>query len=146
MATKKEKEISEFGFKMCVADEVHYLKSRDAKRVKTLVPILQRSKRVILLSGTPVLAKPVEIYNTVKIIRPDVIPSFFNFAQRYCNPTQGRYGMEYNGATCTAELHFMLQSMFMIRRLKKDVLEQLPDKRRQKIEVTTDPKYIKEMN
>ena len=33
----------------------------------------------------------------------------------------------------------------MIRRLKKDVLSQLPDKRRQKIEVQTDPKKLAEM-
>jgi SWI/SNF-related matrix-associated actin-dependent regulator of chromatin subfamily A-like protein 1 len=65
---------------MCVADEAHFLKSRDAKRVKNLVPILQSSKRVLLLSGTPVLAKPVEIYNMMKIIRPDVMPSFLHFA------------------------------------------------------------------
>ena len=33
----------------------------------------------------------------------------------------------------------------MIRRLKKDVLAELPDKRRQKIQIQTDPKVIKEI-
>jgi SNF2 family DNA or RNA helicase len=34
----------------------------------------------------------------------------------------------------------------MIRRLKKDVLKELPDKRRQKIEVTVDKKIQTEIN
>ena len=34
----------------------------------------------------------------------------------------------------------------MIRRLKKDVLDQLPDKRRQKVEIGVDEKIKKELN
>ena len=33
----------------------------------------------------------------------------------------------------------------MIRRLKKDVLDQLPDKRRQKVEISVDEKIVKEL-
>ena len=33
----------------------------------------------------------------------------------------------------------------MIRRLKEDVLKQLPDKNRQKIDVETDPKIVKQI-
>jgi hypothetical protein len=35
-----------------------------------------KSKRVILLSGTPILARPIEIYNVARIIRPDIFYSF----------------------------------------------------------------------
>jgi SNF2 family DNA or RNA helicase len=45
-----------------------------------------------------------------------------------------------------AELHYILRKAYMIRRLKKDVLDQLPDKRRQQIEVQTDPKIVKKLN
>ena len=99
------------------------MKSRDAKRSKNLIPILTASKRVILLSGTPVLARPVEIYNTLKILRPDTTPLFSQFADRYCNPTKNRFGWDYTGAACTQELHYLLSKIFMIRRLKKDVLD-----------------------
>lgn len=40
----------------------------------------------------------------------------------------------------------MLLKAYMIRRLKKDVLDELPDKRRQQIEVSTDPKIVKQIN
>ena len=43
--------------------------------------------------------------------------------------------MDYSGATHMAELHYILLKSYMIRRLKKDVLDELPDKRRQQIEV-----------
>jgi SWI/SNF-related matrix-associated actin-dependent regulator of chromatin subfamily A-like protein 1 len=45
-------------FKVVVADEAHYLKNFGNKRSDTLTPFLSSRKRVILLSGTPALAKP----------------------------------------------------------------------------------------
>jgi SWI/SNF-related matrix-associated actin-dependent regulator of chromatin subfamily A-like protein 1 len=63
-------------FRVAIADEAHYLKSRDSQRARNLVPLLMRAKRVILLSGTPILARPVEIYNLARIIRPDIFHSF----------------------------------------------------------------------
>lgn len=92
--------------------------------------MIEAAKRVILMTGTPVLAKPVEIYNIIRILRPDICPKFKDFAERYCAPEVGRYGIDYSGASCTIELHHILSTIFMIRRLKKDVLDQLPDKRR----------------
>lgn len=50
-------------FKIHIVDESHYLKSRDSLRAKNLVPVLMRSKRILLLSGTPILARPQELYN-----------------------------------------------------------------------------------
>jgi hypothetical protein len=35
-----------------------------------------RAKRCILLSGTPILARPVEMYNLARIVRPDIFYSF----------------------------------------------------------------------
>jgi len=108
LASKRYIDIQQKEFKAIIADEAHYLKSRDAKRCKNLIPILQQAKRVILLSGTPILNKPVEIYNLMKIIRPDVTPSFKEFTDRYCGPRMTPYGMDYSGATCTQELHHLL--------------------------------------
>jgi len=34
----------------------------------------------------------------------------------------------------------------MIRRLKKDVLDQLPEKRRQQVQIAVDDKILKELN
>ena len=66
-------------FKVCITAEVHYLNQKIHREAKKLVPVLQNTKRVILLSGTPVLSRPVEIFNLLKFIRPDFTPVFATF-------------------------------------------------------------------
>jgi len=85
-------------FKIIIVDESHYLKSRDSLRAKNLVPVLMRTKRILLLSGTPILARPSEIYNTLRILRPDVFYSFTTFGKRYCNPKECYYGIDWGGS------------------------------------------------
>ena len=58
-------------FQYIIADEPHYIKSRTAKKTICLTPILQRSKRVVLLTGTPILAKRMEIFPLLHILRTD---------------------------------------------------------------------------
>jgi len=72
------------------------------------MPIFMRAKRSILISGTPMLSRPVEIYNLMKILRPDLVTSFQQYAQRYCDPQESQYGTDYTGNSCTKELHYVL--------------------------------------
>jgi SWI/SNF-related matrix-associated actin-dependent regulator of chromatin subfamily A-like protein 1 len=46
--------------------------------------------------------------------------------------------MDYSGASNIRELNYILTNHIMIRRLKKDVLTELPDKMRQKVNVEVD--------
>jgi SWI/SNF-related matrix-associated actin-dependent regulator 1 of chromatin subfamily A len=105
-------------FGIIIVDEAHYLKSRDSLRAKNLVPVLMRTKRVLLLSGTPILARPAEIYNTFRILRPDVFYSFNEFGIRYCNPKESYYGIDWSGSKNQRELHMLIERSLMIRRLK----------------------------
>ena len=132
-------------FQYIIADEAHYLKSRTAKRTMSLTPILQRSKRVVLLTGTPILAKPMEIFPLLHILRPDKFKGFKEFGARYCDPKALKFGIiDWSGSANSRELNSILNKL-MIRRLKKDVLNQLPPKKRQKIEISTDSKIIKKL-
>ena len=137
--------IIEKKFLYIIADEAHYLKSRVAKRTKSLTPILQRAKRVVLLTGTPILAKPMEVFPLLHILRPDKFKGFREFGSRYCDPKVLRFDIiDWSGSSNSRELNSILNKL-MIRRLKKDVLSQLPPKKRQKIEITTDSKIIKRL-
>jgi len=49
--------------------------------------------------------------------------------------------MEYKGATNLSELNYWLNKHIMIRRLKEQVLKDLPDKTRNKISVDVSQKY-----
>ena len=117
-------------YKIIIVDEVHFLKSRESMRSKNLVPVLMKTKRILLLSGTPILARPAELYNLVRIIRPDVFNSFIDFGKRYCNPKEAHYGIDWSGSKNQRELHMVIERSIMIRRLKSQVLKQLPSKRR----------------
>ena len=80
--------------------------------------------RTILLTGTPALSKPRDLFNLLNIIRPDIFGSFKEFGYRYCDPKLSRFtkGIDFDGASNLKELHFLLTNYIMIRRLKKDVL------------------------
>jgi SWI/SNF-related matrix-associated actin-dependent regulator 1 of chromatin subfamily A len=80
LATRRNEDIKSRNFEAVISDESHYLKSRDSKRSKNLIPILSEAKRCLLISGTPMLSRPVEIYNLVNILRPDIFNSFFAFS------------------------------------------------------------------
>lgn len=145
LGARMSEQIQAYGkFEMAIADEAYYLKNSDAKRTEQIVPILQSCKRVILLAGTPALARPKEIFNLLHILRPDIFRDFKEFGKRYCAPTFNKWarGMDYSGASNLKELHYILTNSIMIRRLKKDVLAQLPDKVRQKIQIETNSDYV----
>ena len=144
LTVKLEDIIIKKNFKFIIADEAHYLKSPDAKRTKCLMPIIKKSKRVILITGTPILAKPVELYPLLSMLRPDLFHNFKIFGNRYCDPKRNFFGIDWTGSSHPKELNFILKNI-MIRRLKKDVMNQLPPKKRQKIEIQTDPKIIKQI-
>ncbi|KAI9098589.1 P-loop containing nucleoside triphosphate hydrolase protein [Phlyctochytrium arcticum] len=123
----------EFG--IVVADESHYLKSRIAKRTQSLLPLLQKSPRALLLSGTPALSRPVELYTQIDALIPYFTGSH-QFGLRYCAGFENRYGWDYTGHSNISELHWYLDSTILIRRLKHDVLKELPSKTRQCIYVS----------
>ncbi|KAL4471126.1 hypothetical protein ABPG72_006507 [Tetrahymena utriculariae] len=125
-----------------IADEAHYLKNPDTKRSKAITPYLQQLKHIILLTGTPAFAKPQEMFTLVSILRPDVFKNFLDYGKRYCDPKKSNFhnGLDYSGSSNELELHFLLTRYMMIRRLKKDVLNELPNKKRKKVMVSTDSK------
>nr|XP_019958883.1 PREDICTED: DNA annealing helicase and endonuclease ZRANB3 [Paralichthys olivaceus] len=134
-------------FAVVVVDESHYLKSRNAVRTKILVPLIQRSKRAILLTGTPALGRPEELFMQVDALYPKRFGTWTDFAKKFCNAHYryiGRHRQwDCRGASNLKELHQQL-SQIMIRRLKAEVLSQLPTKIRQCIPFDLPDKAAKE--
>ncbi len=128
--------------KFIIADESHYLKSGAALRSKAVLPLLQKCKRALLLSGTPALSRPVELYTQVHALVPMLFPNYKEYVERYCNAHQGRFGLDVNGSSNLKELHILLRASVLIRRKKDDVLTQLPAKRRQVLYVETKSSYM----
>eukprot|EP00933_Yihiella_yeosuensis_P064606 TRINITY_DN6804_c0_g1_i1.p1 TRINITY_DN6804_c0_g1~~TRINITY_DN6804_c0_g1_i1.p1 ORF type:complete len:694 (-),score=168.26 TRINITY_DN6804_c0_g1_i1:152-2233(-) len=125
-------------FRVIIADEAHFLKNTTSQRSQALVPVLQKARRCALLSGTPALAKATELYNTLDALLPGLLPHSRVFNERYCESkmvyTGGRRPTkQWVGSRLGWELGALLESTVMIRRYKKDVLAQLPAKRRQRV-------------
>ncbi|XP_031285770.1 SWI/SNF-related matrix-associated actin-dependent regulator of chromatin subfamily A-like protein 1 isoform X1 [Pistacia vera] len=130
-------------FKVVIADESHFLKNAQAKRTTAALPIIKKAQYAILLSGTPALSRPIELFKQLEALYPDVYKNVHEYGNRYCKG--GIFGM-YQGASNHEELHNLMKATVMIRRLKKDVLSELPVKRRQQVFLDLAEKDMKPIN
>lgn len=120
MVEKKERylwieAINSFGFDLVILDEAHKCKNVDAGRTKAVLKL--KPANIIGLTGTPVLNRPLELWPILHLISPDTFTSYTAFENRY---TDGRYGVRN-----AHELRTLLKP-YMIRRVKKDVMKELP--------------------
>ena len=140
---------------MLIADEAHYLKGAKTKRTISIfgkrgnakkgeepIPAIAARRR-LLLTGTPIVNKPIELWTLISYLNPTVFNNFFSFAKRYCNANQNRYGWDFSGAKNLDELQDTLRSSVMVRRMKADVLKELPPKRRQIISLEDEGSAVK---
>ncbi len=117
--------------KILVGDEAHYIVNRKARRSKATKTLAQLVRHVVLLSGTPLTNRPTELWQLLNILRPDLFPSFWTFAHRYTKARMTPWGWDFSKPANLDELHrVLINKRLMIRRLKKDVLSQLPPKTR----------------
>lgn len=137
-----------------IIDECHYLKNNKALRTKEvfgckkfreqeqIAPIVAKKK--LFLTGTPILNRPIELWTLVHALDAEGIgKSWKYFVERYCDAFQDRYGWNTSGASNLEELQKKLRMSFMIRRLKEEVLTELPNKRRQIITFPADSILLK---
>ncbi|NXH22080.1 SMAL1 protein, partial [Bucco capensis] len=117
-------------FQVVIIDESHFLKNTKTARCRAAMPLLKAAKRVILLSGTPAMSRPMELYTQIAAVQPTFFQQFHSFGLRYCDAKKMPWGWDYSGSSNLTELKILLEESIMIRRLKSDVLSQLPAKQR----------------
>ena len=106
----------------------HYYMNNSAQRTKAIKMLGKNIPHILALSGTPIVNRPIEAFNAINLINPDLFPNQWEYAHYFCGAKHNGFGWDFNGATHTKELHQRLVETIMIRRLKKDVLTELPDK------------------
>ena len=115
-------------FNFFIADECHKMKNQDAIRTKISVELAKKAKWKIFITGTPIYNKPKDLFVTLNLIDPNMFGDKFQFEQRYCGAYKSKGVTKYAGATNADELNTILRANYMVRRLAKDVMKDLPEK------------------
>ncbi|KAG6529050.1 hypothetical protein ZIOFF_011244 [Zingiber officinale] len=128
MLSRLRKAMLERNWSVIIVDESHNIrctkKQFESEETKSVLELARKTKRIILLSGTPSLSRlylsdhrPYDIYHQINMLWPGLLgKDKYEFAKNYCSVklVQGSQG-----------------TFFKVRRLKEHVLSQLPPKRRQ---------------
>lgn len=136
-------------YDLIVFDEAHYLKSAKAQRTALSRSFMKRTPRLVFLTGTPLVNRPADLWVMLNGINPEAYKRQRDFEVRYCggHMEQLRFGSRrirrWNnlGATNIPELREKLSSV-MLRRLKSEVLSELPPKTHQIIELDGEDKFV----
>jgi SWI/SNF-related matrix-associated actin-dependent regulator 1 of chromatin subfamily A len=144
-----------------IYDESHLMKNPDAKRTMAVLGhedtrdikncrVLEAKKK-LWLTGTPILNRPVELWPMLRVADAEGLGrNFWLYAKKFCGADGDSGYRTFDGATNLDVLQERLRASIMIRRLKKDVLTELPPKRRQIIAIPAPPevrgKVQKEIN
>nr|XP_011464335.1 PREDICTED: DNA annealing helicase and endonuclease ZRANB3 isoform X2 [Fragaria vesca subsp. vesca] len=130
---------------LLIVDESHHVrctkKKSEPKEIQAVLDVARKVERVVLLSGTPSLSRPFDIFHQIDMLWPGLLgKDKFKFAETYCDAkfvrgVQGKIFQDFSKGTRLEELNMLLKQTVMIRRLKEHVLSQLPPKRRQIIQV-----------
>lgn len=113
--------------KTLIIDEAVRIKNDKAQRTHAVKRLANGIPYVIPLSGSLIEKSPVEIFNAVGLVDPLIFPNKWQAMLRYCDPKNNSFGYDFSGHSNDEELHEKL-SRVMIRRLKADVMPELPPK------------------
>lgn len=140
---KFKDELLKTRFDAIVGDEAHMIKNPQAIRTKVFRMVAKEIPNVVLLTGTPLLSRPVELFSLLNIIDPKNWSSYYEYVKRYCGAYQDRFGLNVSGASNIEELHTRIKKYFL-RREKTEVLKELPPKNRIDVPVQLAPDALKE--
>jgi len=127
-----------------IIDEAHMIKNQKAKRSKAVKKLAKKVDHVIGLTGTPIINRPSEFFAILNLLNKNEWPSFWGYAHKYCGAKHNGFGWDFNGSSNVEKLNEALKRT-MIRRLKSEVLPELPAKVRTVIplEITNRAEYNK---
>lgn len=128
-----------------VADEAHYLKNYKSQRTQKVAAIAALADRRIFLTGTPLPSRPVDLWSVLQVA--GVEREAFQSWKEFCRLFNGRKN-PFGGMTWGKPLPEVgeLLKPVLIRRLKKDVLKDLPDKMYRVLEVEISAEVEKKLD
>jgi SNF2 family DNA or RNA helicase len=150
----REMQLLSIGARVVVFDEAHMCKApypREGHRAAVATRIAHRVGSALGLTGTPMENRPAEMWRLLHIVDPRSWPRFEDFNRRYCKAPEDDDGDGEHRNVVTShgrverldELQVRVQSV-MLRRLKDEVLKDLPPKSWRSVLVALDDFAMKE--
>lgn len=113
-------EYEKVNFEVCVIDEAQTIKNYQAGMTKEVKKIKSRTK--IALTGTPLENSVLELWSIFDFIMPGYLNSIIKFKENY-----GISDIDDKSLSKLKNLNYQIKP-FILRRKKKDVFKELPDK------------------
>lgn len=123
--------IKKYKFELIILDESQNIKNTNAQTTKAVM--LLKGNNRIALSGTPVENNLGELYSLFRFLNPPMFGTADEFNRYYAGPIHKE-----NDKNAIEELRKKIYP-FILRRIKKDVLKDLPDKIEKTLYVDMNP-------
>jgi SWI/SNF-related matrix-associated actin-dependent regulator 1 of chromatin subfamily A len=109
-----------------IVDEADTFSKDTTKKYKAFVELWKGTEMCILLTGTPIRNRPVDLYNLLYFVDPVYWKDKAHYLQRYCNPSYSQFGgIVYNGATNLEELSKRVKP-FIFWKPAEEILADMP--------------------
>ena len=113
-------------YKTLIVDEAHYCKNNKAKRTKLVCNLIKFTPRVRLLTGTPVVNRPIECWTLAHSIGATKL-NYFQFGMEYCGGWLTPWNVyDFSGSSRQEQLVKLLEPVML--RMTKDQCIDLPAK------------------
>lgn len=137
-------DLAAHGFRLLIADEAHYAKDPKSARSKALAALAEKIPHVVLLTGTPFKNTILELWTLLAVVNPKAWGKQGEFKRKFTETESVRtptgITVEIEEGVNRANLPELKKRLqcTMIRRLKLNVLKNLPKKTfyREEIEMT----------
>lgn len=111
-------------FTTLIIDEAHHLRGHNSQQSLKAVALSNSAEYIFLLTATPVMNRPDDLYAQLRLLDRDNFHSYYQFTQRYCTQVQMPFGPKVVGARASLKPAF---ERYNLGRTYKDVQMQLPD-------------------
>ena len=132
-------------FKNIICDESQFIGKESTARTTAIVDLCRQLKKArrIFLSGTPYTAATEQFFTTLNLISHRLFPNRWRYKMQFCDPVKTPFGWDFRGLSNGDQLHNLVKGI-MLRRLKKDVMKDLPPKVKVIVPMKVDPVYFQQ--
>eukprot|EP00930_Biecheleria_cincta_P023520 TRINITY_DN16982_c0_g1_i1.p1 TRINITY_DN16982_c0_g1~~TRINITY_DN16982_c0_g1_i1.p1 ORF type:complete len:1511 (-),score=233.62 TRINITY_DN16982_c0_g1_i1:373-4905(-) len=143
MARLLYENLSGRSWQVVIVDESHCLRAVGGKpsiATQAVLALLANLPRILLLSGTPSHSNYLDVYTQANLLSPGLLGSWREFVADYDEPALSASGHLVPGrCRRSSQLALLLREGVMVRRRKREVLAELPPKRRRFLRLALSP-------